>query len=136
MHDNQPSVVIWFLSRALWTVTSDLVPQPDNNPSLLEAKEPVNQLPFDSALSPSAADECLITDCRGEERDRKLEGWMGAGGQRDETNTEMINRVSIMTTQRHGKCDESKENLVCRCRKRWCCSQSLVKQLLHEYHLQ
>lgn len=52
MHGNWPSVVIWFLSRALWTVTSNLVPQPDNNPSPLEAKQPVNQPPFNTAPSP------------------------------------------------------------------------------------
>lgn len=35
---------------------------------------------------------------------------MSAVGQRDEINTEMINRILQMRTQRHCKCEESKEN--------------------------
>ena len=77
MHDNQPSVVIWFLSPALRTVTSDPVPQTDNNPSPLEAKQPVNQ-PFSTArpLLGSVAAECFKAE----------------SGQGGETNDEMINR--------------------------------------------
>lgn len=37
-------------------------------------------------------------------------GRMSAVGQRDEINTEMINRILQMRTQRHCKCEESKEN--------------------------
>lgn len=66
-------------------------------------------------LSPllRSADECFKTDCRGDGRDGgggRDGGRMSAVGQRDEINTEMINRILQMRTQRHCKCEESKEN--------------------------
>lgn len=77
--------MIWFLSdAALWTVTPDLVPHSDHNPSLLETKQAVSQSVINEAALPpwrSAADEWVKKHRAGETGGRGG-GGRGGGGER------------------------------------------------------